>query len=200
MSSSSQNQQGPLRMGSIYIFTELRRFVSWYFFKKKHNLLIQPLWSQSHPKNKKSPWFKSQVGRPQAYYAFVTFASLTLSEVEAAQQSLLDKSKHNDPELMYISLQLHQWAVTRAFLQWKSLCQQSRLWNSRRRRPQATHQHFSAPGFVAFPIPDLSHFQFPISWQVFIWFLARAAVWGRCLKSSICGLWLHLCWKKQPLW
>ena len=41
---------------------------------------------------------------------------LTLSEVEAAQQSL-DKSKHNDPELMYISLQLHQWAVTRAFLQ-----------------------------------------------------------------------------------
>ena len=28
MSSSSQNQQGPLRMGSTYIFTELRGFVS----------------------------------------------------------------------------------------------------------------------------------------------------------------------------
>ena len=159
--------------------------------------MIQPFISKSPQEQEESLVQKS--GRSTTSILRLRDIRLTLSEVEAAQQSL-DKSKHNDPELMYISLQLHQWAVTRAFLQWKSLCQQSRLWNSRRRRPQATHQHFSAPGFVAFPIPDLSHFQFPISWQVFIWFLARAAVWGRCLKSSICGLWLHLCWKKQPLW
>ena len=76
--------------------------------------MIQPFISKSPQEQEESLVQKS--GRSTTSILRLRDIRLTLSEVEAAQQSL-DKSKHNDPELMYISLQLHQWAVTRAFLQ-----------------------------------------------------------------------------------